>query len=765
MDKKLKIYERAKLCLERYQERETKNIKRAEEAIRFRALEQWPEQIRRDRENPNQDGDSRPCPVLDKTNQHVRQIVNEERRNRAVIKIRPVDDGADKKVAEVFTGIIRNIEDQSDAIEAYTTAGEHAVDGGYGYFRILTDYTDPMSFDQEIIIKRIRNRFSVATGVHQDSVGSDMLEAVIWEDIDKESFKKKYPKAKEVSFQDGAEWSTEETIRIAEYMWIETKLIKIYLLEDGEIVDELPDGVEPVKTRTSQIKQVKWAKITAAETLEEKDMVGSFIPLIKVIGNELVMPDGKVRTSGALEAAMDPQRLHNYAHAGFIETVALAPKAPWIAEESQIEGYEDEYAAANKRGVAVLRYKSAMDDKGRQLPRPDRVPPAGIPSGWQQMLQNTEHGVEASMGSYGPTVGAQSQEKSGIALREQKEQGFVGNYHFPDNLSRSIQHCGRILLEWIPKIFDTERIARILGEEGDTNMVYLNPDQDEAMVDRMDEFGEKIGTIYNLNVGKYDVSVSTGPSYTAKRQEAVENQIQLVSARPELMPIVGDIILSNMDWPGAEKMATRLKAMLPQQLQNLEDEEDGNTVDPKNRQALEQIAQGMEIINARGQQLEQEAAQINEMAAQSDDEKKAVEAAKQQLACDRKVFMAEARTKQIELENQVMKLMEQLDDKPDKELIKLKLDADKHDREMSLKEYEAHVKRDESGGVIDKTSESIELMRDSFNDLAERMSDVSLGINAPKEIEISRDENGEIVSVNSKPVVRDERGNLTKLSS
>jgi len=172
-EKKSDIVQSAQDCLEKYQDRESDNINRAEEAIRFRAGEQWPDAIRRDREDENQDGGARPCPVLDKTDQYVRQIVNEERLNRAAIKIRPVDDGADPKTAEIITGIIRHIEDASEALVAYTTAGEHAIDGGFGYFRLRADYADDMAFDQEIMVERIHNRFSVAPGFHSESDGSD----------------------------------------------------------------------------------------------------------------------------------------------------------------------------------------------------------------------------------------------------------------------------------------------------------------------------------------------------------------------------------------------------------------------------------------------------------------------------------------------------------------------------------------------------------------------------------------------------------------
>lgn len=630
------LIEKAMKCLEKAQDRETDNIKRAEDAIRFRALEQWPDEIKRDRENPSQDGGPRPCPVLDKTNQYVRQIVNEERQNRAAIKIRPVDDEADIKVAEVYTGIIRHIEDQSEAIEAYSTAGEHAIDGGFGYWRLLTEYSDPMSFEQDIKIKRIPNRFSVALGPHKEVDGSDAKEGIIWEDIPSEEFKSKYPKAKEVSFDDT--WGSEETIRVAEYMCIKPETFTLYMLENGEITTN-PRRSKVLTQRTSQINKVKWYKITSAQILEQEDMLGSYIPIVKVIGNELTMPDGKTRLSGALEAAMDPQRLHNYAHAGFIENVALAPRAPWIAEETSIEGFEEDYEQANRRNITVLKYKATEDGTGNLVPRPDRIPPAGISPGWQQMLLNTDQGVQSTFGMYGPSVGRESQEKSGIALQEQKVQGMIGNFHFPDNLSRSIQHTGRILLEWIPKVYDTERAARILGVDGETEMVYLNPDQESPIMDRLDEMNQPIGSVYNLSVGKYDVTVTTGPSYTSKRQEAFDNLSNIISSRPDLMEIIGDLVFKNMDAPYADDIAERMRTLLPPPIQQMLDKE--NPVDPQVMAKMQEIEQASQLIEQKAMALQEAEKELEEEANKTADDRSSIDNERTKLDAQMKIFKAE----------------------------------------------------------------------------------------------------------------------------
>jgi hypothetical protein len=773
-DDPAKIIQAAKDCLEDYQQREYDNIHRAEEAIKFRALEQWPDAIKKDRENPNQDGGTRACPVLDKTNQYIRQIVNEERQNRAAIKIRPVDDIADPDTAEIFTGIIRHIEDQSEATMVYTSAGEQAVDGGFGYFRVLAEYSDPLSFDQDIKIRRIHNRFSVAMGPHTQGDGADVKEVVIWEDIPRKDFKIEYPDAEEVGFDNSDSWSDSDAIRIAEYFCIIPETITIHQFQDGSTMTDkdyqavskqaIAQGIPvppPVKSRDSTIKKVKWYKLSSKEILDEKELPGQYIPVIKVIGNEIVMPDGSIRLSGALEAMMDPQRLHNYAHAGFIEHVALAPRAPWVAAIDATKGLESDYARANRDSITLLSYNH-LDDAGNPLPAPQRTPPAGIAPGWQQMLQNTEHGIEASAGMYGPTVGARSQEKSGIALQEQKSQGAVGNYHYPDNLARSIQQCGRILLEWIPVYFDTARIVRMLGEGGEHKMVSLNPDQQNAVQPNMDEFNREIGKIYNLNVGKYDVSVSTGPSYSSKRMEAAANFMQLLSGAPGLMNVIGDLAFKYSDFPGADALAERMKVTLLPEIKQMEmSKEQGQ--DPKVQAMMMQVQQAAQQIQAQGQQLAQHEQQLNQVAQQVGADKQAVDSARKELEAAKKVFQAEVKEQSANLRLQAMEMQQNDSAEPEmlaeKEIIIAKMKEEHADarfyREMALKEYQA--------GLVSKPN--AEVLAEMINNLAINVQGLNDSARKSKTIRIQRDANGDIVNINDMMAQRDAQGNLIGLQA
>src|SRR3990167_2624397 len=142
------VRERYRLCIDADRE----NRERARMALSFRDLNQWDEKTRNERENDIEG--ARPCLVVDKLNQHVMQVVNDQRQNRVQIKVRPVDDKGDPEVAKIYDGILRHIQDRSRADVAYDTAFECAVDGGFGFWRILTEYCDPLSFEQDIRIKR-----------------------------------------------------------------------------------------------------------------------------------------------------------------------------------------------------------------------------------------------------------------------------------------------------------------------------------------------------------------------------------------------------------------------------------------------------------------------------------------------------------------------------------------------------------------------------------------------------------------------------------
>lgn len=643
------------LCIEADKD----NRDRAKEALAFRNLEQWDPAIKNDRENDIEG--SRPCLVVDKLNQHVQQVVNDERQNRPQIKVRPVDDKGDPEVAKIYDGLIRHIQDASHADIAYDTGFECAVDGGFGYWRILTEYCDPMSFEQDLRIKRIRNRFAVYLDPErQEPDGSDAKYGFILYKLSKAKFKEEHGKEADESIEDFthagkefADWYGDDWVLLAEYYWIEYEKVTIVMLADadGTVMSKkeyeaIPDNPEMPKPtvqaeRETKVPKVKWRTITGNKILKTTDWPGYFIPIVEVVGNELDI-EGKVHRSGMIRTAMDAQRVYNYSASSFVENVALAPRAPLVAAAGQIEGFENDWRTANRRNLSVLTYKPVAID-GVVVPAPVRQPSPGIPSGWQAALQNAEHDIEASLGRYAASVGAPSNEKSGKAIIARERSGDVGSFHFSDNLARSLRQTGRILVEVLPKYYDTRRVARIIGEDGAHSTVTVDPNLKDEMgqpkaYHEQEGADGKIEKIYNLGVGKYDVTVTVGPAYTTRRLEAAEAMLQLTQGNPDFMNKFGDIIFKAQDWPGAEQISERYKKMMPPNLTADEGQQE-QTIDTP--QGPLPISQAGQAIAAMQQQIEQMGQQLEKAGAMKEEN----------LAMKLKIDAAEADTRRFDAQS------------------------------------------------------------------------------------------------------------------
>lgn len=535
--------------------------------LRFAALDQWPDALKRLRErDPN---GARPCLVLDKIGQYRRQVINDTRQNLPSIRFRPVDDKSDKDTAEVLNGLARHVEDVSSADIAYLTALDWAVTCGLGYFRILTEYVSDDTWDQEIRIARVHNPFAVYNDPHfTQPDGSDSEWCFITEDVPRKTFEKLYPKAEQggdlgpVSEGDRAHtWFSEETIRIAEYFRIEREKDEVVLLADqsamyGSRYLELRDGgaelIPVVRTRPVQRRVCRWQKITGLEAVEESEFPSSYIPVIPVIGTEFWI-EGKRQLSGLVRAAKDPQRGYNYHMSVATEIMGLGPRAPFIGAAGQFEGFEHEWDTANTENYSKLQY-NPVGLGGTLAPPPQRQQAAGPPVGMLQMAQLFETNVQAALGMYQASIGAPSNEKSGIAIRERKNEGDVGTLHYRFNLSLAMRHGGRILLEMFPRVIDTARIARIIGEDGAADTVMLDP----ALPAASQKTPKGQPNLHNITIGRYDVSMDIGPAYATRRQDAAEGFTEMVRAYPPLMEKAGDLMFRNMDWPGAEQLADRL---------------------------------------------------------------------------------------------------------------------------------------------------------------------------------------------------------------
>ena len=571
---------------------------------------QWPSDVLATRGAvQGQTINARPTLTINKLPQHVRQITNDLRQNRPGAKVIPVDDNADIEIAEIFNGMIRHIEYRSDADVAYDTACENQVAYGEGYIRLLTEYCDENTFDQDIKIGRVRNSFSVYMDpTIQDPTGADAKWCFITEDLTKDEYERLYPDASPVSTlqslgvgdQSISNWLNEDTIRVADYYYIDHEPATLNLYPgnitafDGTPQDKQLKAIygKPKRTRQADRQKVKYCKINGYEILEERDWVGKYIPVIRIVGNEFEV-DGRLYLSGIVRNAKDAQRMYNYWVSQEAEMLALAPKAPFIGYGGQFEGYEDKWKTANTNNWPYLEVNpDVTDGQGAVLPLPQRAQPPMASSGLLQAKAGAAEDIKSTTGQYNASLGMGSNERSGKAILARQREGDVGTYHYGDNLARGVRHIARQLIDMIPKIYDTQRIARIIGEDGETKMVKINPEQQEPVNKIQDQQGIVIEKIYNPGVGRYDVVATTGPGYATKRQEALEAMAQLLQGNPQLWQVAGDLFVKNMDWPGAQEMAKRFAKTIDPKL--MSDGEDNPEL-----QAAQQQMQAM------GQEMEQ----------------------------------------------------------------------------------------------------------------------------------------------------------------
>lgn len=583
------------------------NRKNAREEKLFAAGEQWPEKVRKDRE-----ADDRPCITINRVQQMVKQVTNDMRQNRAGIRVHATSSGARQDVADVRAGLIRAIEAKSAASQCYIQAADDAVKAQIGYVRVVPQYEGPESFDQELTVEWIQDSLSVYYGDYKKPDGSDAQECYILTRIPKDQFKREYPRAEEVpfpaEFEAAADWCDEEEITIGEAYNIEQDEDTLYMLQDGTtaLLSAMP-GKPPkeavLKERRVFNKKLVVRKITAVEVLEEASYPIPYLFVVPVIGEEYVM-DGKHYRLSLTRHAMDPQRVYNYSRTMTTEQVALAPRAPYIMAEGQAEGHEDEWGTANAKNHAYLLYKPASI-AGQLAPAPQRQPFTGVPAGALSDLQLASDEIKAVTGIYDASLGAKGNETSGKAILARQREADNATFHYVDNLNRAILQVGVVLNELLPLFYDTPRIVRIIGDDGV-------------------EGTQKIGGLDGINLGdgRYDVVLDVGPSYETKRIEATNSMTAFMQAVPNAAPLMADELARNMDWPGARRIAERLKLLLPPEVKAVED--GGPMIPPELSAKMEEM--GM-VIQQLQQALQQQLAENEQMQqdAQTEQQKLALE--------------------------------------------------------------------------------------------------------------------------------------------
>lgn len=653
------VLQQAKDALKRAMDAEARNRSNWLEDVRFARLgEQWPEAVRRQRELQG-----RPCLTINRLPAFIRQVTNSARQNKPAIKTHPVGDGADEATSKILNGLIRNIEISSNADVAYDTALEHAVTGGFGYLRVGTEYAGDDAFDQEIRIERVANPLTVFGDPDcMDADSANWNVALVTELLHKDDFKKRWPDAQAADFEADArdkdrQWFTDDMLRVAEYWTREQVPATIHLLSNGAVMDDAAleaaqpllevQGVTVVRQRETLTHRVTQHIVSGAEVLETNAWAGRYIPIVPVYGDEVIV-EGERHLLSLVRFAQDPQRMFNYWRTASTELVALAPKAPFVGAKGSFASDAHKWGTANTDPHAYLEY----DVVEGAMP-PQRQPFAGPPAGALQESLNASDDMKAIMGLFDASLGARSNETSGIAISQRKRQGDMSTFNFLDNQARALRHLGRILVDLIPRVYNTARIVRVMHEDGTNERVQVKPQPqppqmqapqgqppqvqapqpvDDATPQEMQTRLAGLARVYDLTVGKYDVTVDTGPSYQSKREEAAQQIMDFIHAYPPAGPLVGDLLAKNLDWPGADDMAKRLHAMLPPQI--LGPNQAGDQVRQQMGAQMQQMDQhAREAVGALKQQLQQLAGQLQQAQQQlaAGQQDKAVEAKKLQI--------------------------------------------------------------------------------------------------------------------------------------
>lgn len=637
------ILKEAKDAFDLIAEHETDNRRSYEDNIDFALLEnQWPEKVRQDREL-----EGRPCLTINRLPTFGRQVVNDARQNKPGITVHPVDDSADPETAEILNGLIRNIEQSSNAEVAYDTALECAVFGGFGYFRINTAYTSDDTFDQDLVIERIANPLSVFADCYSTAAdSSDWNDAFVVDTLTKAQFQAKYKGADQV------DWSAEEwldvkspwldgdMVMVAEYWRRREVARKVLLLSDGSIIPEEQFkanaelfqalGVTVQAQREVRSHKVTQHILSGAEELEKVDWAGKYIPIVPVYGVEINLK-GKRTFRSLIQSAIDAQRRYNYHQTTVTELLALAPKAPWIGPVGSFETDAAKWATANVQSHPHIEY----DNKG--VP-PQRLPFAGVPVGELQAALTASDDMKAVLGLFDASLGKQGNETSGVAIAARQREGDVSTFHFIDNLARGIRHAGRILIDLIPHVYSVPRVLRVLGPDGAPKMATVNQ---PTTVEQEGPDGQvqEVQKIYDLTAGKYDLVVKAGPSFATQREAFVAAATEIMRAVPQFAPALAPELIESFDLPNSKEVKERFDRL------------SGDIPDPRLEQAKEivgQMQQGLQKAGQENQALQQQLQQL-----QADNQALAQDAINKARELEIKAYEAETKRIQAEKPTQV----------------------------------------------------------------------------------------------------------------
>ena len=534
--------------------------------------------------------DNRPILTFNQLPPRVRQITGDMRQMRPSVKAVPVDDRGDVKTAEIITGMIRYVENRSNAMNVYFRAADSQVVCGMGGWMVVREYANPQTFNQEIRIVPIKDAVSIVWDPDSVEITREDANWVhIPIDMTRAEFKRLYPNANPSPLDgllpEASQYWQTDGVRINQYWWKEATKRTVAMGDDGSVIDltEKPDELAQAKRDRLRIEvrdsiKIRVMKMTAADILERPvDWPGMLLPIVPLIGEEIVV-GAKTYRKGLVRNARDPQRAYNYFRSTQAEIIGLQPKSPFIGTDEMFKGFEDEWNSANTKNWPYLRFSADPTMPGG---KPERSAPPLSSQGVNEAVMMAAEDLKSVTGIFDANLGARSNETSGKAIAARQKEGDVGSFFYISNFGFAVQHTGRIICDLIPHVYDTQRTLRIIGEDGKVDVIAINAPAGPAL--------DGVAKIENdVTTGAYDVVMEIGPSYSTKREEARDSMAQLAQSAPEIVQSFADLYVKAQDWPLADKIAKRLERMQPPQIRMAEAQEAGD------QEALQQLAAEMQ---------------------------------------------------------------------------------------------------------------------------------------------------------------------------
>jgi mRNA-degrading endonuclease YafQ of YafQ-DinJ toxin-antitoxin module len=618
------------------------NLDEAKEDLRFIYVDQWDPAVRAQREK-----DGRPCITVNTLPQFIGQVIGDRRINKTAVKVLP-STNASVDEAEVRTGLIRSIENFSRADRVYDTCCEDQVGAGISAFEITMEYAYNDVFHQDIFVRQLDNPFAVIWDrFSKDPTGRDAKHCFVEETMPRKAFEKDYPDAAvptatigEYTFGDEAQEN--DDVKILALWRMIHRPARFALMQDGDVEDVTDKPEEQWLDRAYVDEQgqayVKEGKrtyaqrylITSTAVLEGPyELPISRLPIIKVSGRV-----GRVGVKqyrfGLIRWAREPSLMRNYWRSIAVETLAMAPKSQWLADHASVKGREQDFRDAHNTGDPLLIYNA-----GKNIPK--RTDPPQMPTAvLNEAAMNTQD-IKDVTGLHDASLGVRSNEVSGKAIMARQREGDVATIVYHDNLNQAIMEGGCVINELVPIAYDTTRMIRVIGEDERIAFQKINDPTDDSV---------------DITAGKYDVQIITGPSYTTKRMEAADSMMEAMKVMPEAMSQALDLIVEAQDWPGSQRIAARLKKIIPAAQQEEADEKaeqqaaSGEPAAPPEPSPEEQAAAAMQAMQLELAQA-QHAAQMAEFQAQA---QMAADKARQEKA---RADEAEARAKKAVMDLEV----------------------------------------------------------------------------------------------------------------